>query len=289
MIISKLVGGLGNQMFQYAAGRSLAVKNGYSFFLDLSWYDNLDDATPRQFELAIFPVEANRAAITDIKRMSQPRNLLAQRVLKKLYGREIILPSSYCREPYFQYWEGINKVSLPAYLDGYWQSEKYFANHAELIREEFIFPNDLELLNAKYAEQIACCPNSVSVHVRRGDYLASNAAQQLCSIEYYDNALAYLDAQLSDPHYFFFSDDTEWVQETFTRPNMTVVVGNEGLKSFRDMQLMSMCRHNVIANSSFSWWGAWLGTADGLVIAPERWFVEQRVTDDLYCPNWKKM
>jgi Glycosyl transferase family 11 len=175
-------------------------------------------------------------------------------------------------------------------LDGYWQSEKYFIDCSKLIRKDFTFKNELDSYNLKLKSKIDKT-NSVSIHIRRGDYvnnLNTNATHGLCSIDYYIKAVNYITERIESPYFFVFSDDIEWAKKNIMLNFPCQFIShNIGSKSYLDMQLMSLCKHNVIANSSFSWWGAWLNSNDNkIVIAPRKWFAVNTDICDLIPSNW---
>lgn len=178
--------------------------------------------------------------------------------------------------------------------DGYWQSERYFVDAADIIRAEFKPRLALEPENAATAAAIDGV-TAVSVHVRRGDYVTdkvTNAYHGVCSLDYYRAAIARIAERVASPHLFVFSDDHAWVQENL-RSNYptTYVTANSPDRGYRDMQLMSRCRHHIIANSSFSWWGAWLNPRpDKVVVAPARWFIDKsNDTRDLLPGEWLRV
>ncbi|MGF1750749.1 alpha-1,2-fucosyltransferase [Vibrio cionasavignyae] len=283
MIISSLQGGLGNQMFQYAAAYSLSIDKGCDVELDLSWFDSQQATTYRSFELNVFG-----AKFEEVKHQAK-RGFVEHCIFKirqccSKHSLKVI------NEPHFHYWPDINNIALGSKLVGYWQSDKYFSHNRKSILDEFTFPKITEEHNVYYADRISSTLNSVSLHVRRGDYVSdasTNAHHGCCSMGYYQRSISKLDSQLDDTHYFIFSDDPKWVQDTFKLDNMTIVVGNNDSLSYRDMQLMSMCKHHIIANSSFSWWGAWLGNQAGLTIAPKNWFLKSDIdTSDVYADSW---
>jgi hypothetical protein len=177
------------------------------------------------------------------------------------------------------------------YLEGYWQSEKYFGNIECQIRNLYIFPEITDKSNLDLADKIKSC-NSVSLHIRRGDYLSEKNAPMhgnICTKVYYDNAIKYISKNIDNPKFFIFTDDTEWARQQYKGEEYTIVDQNHADNSFRDMQLMSLCKHNIIANSSFSWWGAWLNpNQEKMVIAPPKWF-NLADTPDIWCDGWKVM
>jgi hypothetical protein len=179
-------------------------------------------------------------------------------------------------------------------LDGYWQSEKYFSDIAPVIRSDFTVRVEPEGLNREVASVINGC-NAISIHFRRGDYVtdAKIAARHgACTNDYFIKAVELIKARVERPHFFVFSDDPAWVREHFTIPHtMTLVDHNGPDKAHEDLRLMSLCRHHIIANSSFSWWGAWLNPRpDKIVIAPLRWFNDPTVdTSDLIPESWLRI
>lgn len=290
MITSHIIGGLGNQMFQYAAGRSLALRHGCELQLDT--LDFAGYSLHQGFELTtVFGIDSPQ-----IDRQTRDQLLgwrgsgLARRLLKRCPGFQIGRPP-FVNEPHFQYWKGWEQLACPAYISGYWQSELYFSDCADQIREDFKFSKPLDPHSKEIAKEIQGAV-SVSLHVRRGDYannLKTNAVHGLCEPAYYASAIKHLSDQLGAMHLFVFSDDIEWARANLplaAHPH-TFVSHNKGSDSWRDMQLMSICRHHVIANSSFSWWAAWLNTSRmKTVVAPKRWFVKNIDTRDLMPQQW---
>lgn len=289
MVISSLRGGLGNQMFQYAAGRALTLRSGVPLKLDLSWYDCFAESdTPRSFMLGVFPgIRATIATRRECKQLMYIR----RGPLAFLLRRPRPDAASHIREPHYTYWSGFYTLDAPLYLSGYWQNERYFAAYADVIRQDFTFP-ELPSEEAKdMARRILAVPQSVSVHVRRGDYVSNSAAAAihgLCSPEYYSAALDAVTAQTSAvPELFLFSDDPVWVREHFATHGLPITVldfPSHNNAPWHDMHLMSLCKHHIIANSSFSWWGAWLGEC-GLVVAPKRWFQAEDMKNSSPVPS----
>lgn len=290
IIITTLCGGLGNQMFQYAAGRALALRTGVPLQLDTSWYANIVGNTPREYILHMFPINGKIAAEEQVAQFRRQPEKFHQKVLRKLLGRPRSSPKGLVEEPHFHYWPGIMQVQAPAYLAGYWQSELYFAEYASAIRADFQFPPLPEGTAQTVAQAIASSPQPIAVHVRRGDYVASpeaNANHGVCSANYYAEAIAQVAAKCLNASLFLFSDDPAWVQENFATQGLPATVVDLALpeEPWHDMHLISLCRHHVIANSSFSWWGAWLGEKGGMVCAPKQWFAAAEKQGLSPCPN----
>lgn len=289
VIVSQIIGGLGNQMFQYAAGRVLSLERGHSLRLDISGFGRY--GLHQGFELQrVFNCPVEIATEADV------RGLLGwqfspgiRRVLSRP-GMAAFRRAGFVVEPHFHFWRGIRNVPSDCYLVGYWQSEKYWLEQAAQIRADFSFSSTLKDRNAEVAGQINQV-NGVSVHVRRGDYAnnpRTNAAHGLCSPEYYQTAIQCIAGRVDYPHFFVFSDDVEWTREHLKLSFPCQYVDhNHGAESYNDMRLMSLCRYHIIANSSFSWWGAWLDAKPGkIVIAPKRWFADERDTTDLIPGEW---
>ena len=293
MIISQIVGGLGNQMFQYAAARALSLHRGTSLRLDVSKFSNYK--LHQGFELnRIFSCSAKIATKSDMLRvLGWQYPSLVQRILSRQQMSIFRHSGGLIVEPGFKYWPGIRQVKDDSYLTGYWQSEKYFQNEASAIRTDFTFKQLLSKRNAALAEKIANV-NSISLHVRRGDYAndaKTAAVHGLCSTDFYSAAIKYICARVESPYLYVFSDDMDWVKKNLITGVKTEYIDhNRGPESHNDMRLMSLCCHHIIANSSFSWWGAWLNPSpQKLVLAPKRWFVAQTDTGDLFPERWQTL
>lgn len=291
LIIFKVLGGVGNQMFQYAAGRALSLKYEQPLWLDVSGF--ADYGLHQGFELQrIFNCTAEIVNETDMRRILgwqfSPciRRVLSRPNMKAFRSRAFVV------EPYFHYWPGIKSVPCDCYLMGYWQSEKYFLEVASQIRKDFSFRLPLENQNVELAKQINQV-NAVSLHVRRGDYAnipKTTATHGLCSLDYYRASIRLVAEQVQQPHFFVFSDDIAWVKNNLKIefPHQ-YVDHNHDAESYNDMRLMSMCQHHIIANSTFSWWGAWLNpSVNKIVVAPSRWFANQTDVPDLLPQDWIK-
>jgi len=277
MIITRLMGGLGNQMFQYAAAKCLAAKRGAPLKLDVSLYGTSQEGlTPRRFELGCFALDYDIASEQDI---SLARN-----------GRGF----KYIREGAPGFERAFFKFPDNAYLDGYCQSERYFKNIEKVIREDFIFRGSQRGVNKELAEKILSA-GSVSVHIRRTDYVSDpkiNVHHGICGLEYYLAAVSEIGSKVKDPYFFVFADDIDWAKQNFkVKHQVEYIAHNRDENSFEDMRLMSQCRHNIIANSTFSWWGAWLNVNPGkIVVAPKKWFRDGETGKNEIVPKeWIKL
>lgn len=287
-ILLRPVGGLGNQMFQYAAGRALALRTGARLALDLSWFGTDPD---RQYALGPFAIEA------DILERALKRNDktdLLSRVARRLGLAYVGERTSSFREASFRYDPRIEHVSAPVILDGYFQSEKYFAQYRQQISRDFTVQTAPSPAASEMLERIAAT-NAICLHIRRGDYVSNaqaNAYHGTCSLDYYRAGLAFVSEGLDQPHCFVFSDDPNWVKENFQVDLPTTLVDiHRADQAHEDLRLMAACQRYVIANSSLSWWGAWLGKRAGKeVVAPQRWFQNSvNDTTDLIPSEWHRL
>jgi hypothetical protein len=292
MLITNIIGGLGNQMFQYAAARAISLEQGVTLKLDVS--DFLNYGLHQGFELQrIFNCSIEIATAEDVQSvLGWQSSSIARRVISRP-SMAWLRSTRFVVEPHFNYWNGVRDIQNNCYLVGYWQSEKYFLEHLAQIREDFKFKLPMNNRNSELAKQIKEV-NAVSLHVRRGDYANNSkttAIHGLCSIEYYKSAIKYIAERLERPVFYVFSDDIEWVKNNLQIDFPCFYIDhNNGADSFNDMRLMSNCQHHIIANSSFSWWGAWLNPSlDKIVIAPKRWFANDNDTSDLIPPHWVKL
>lgn len=291
-VYTALLGGLGNQMFQYAAGRALALRKQVPLKLDTTGFAAY--RLHQGFELQrVFSCGIELASRADIRNvLGWQATPLVRRVLQKPLC-SALRKHAFVVEPHFQYWPEINHVPDACYLSGYWQSERYFKDAEAVIRADFSFRQPLSSVNEQVAEHMQRV-NAVSLHVRRGDYVSdsrTHATHGVCPADYYAAAMQHMAERVDNVHFFVFSDDMQWVREylQFEHP-VDFMEHNRGEASHNDMHLMSLCKHHIIANSSFSWWGAWLNPrADKKVIAPQKWFANNNVTDDLYPPGWTRL
>jgi hypothetical protein len=198
----------------------------------------------------------------------------------------------YVKEKHLHFDREILNLTDGIYLHGYWPSEKYFTSIADSIRSELTVKSPLTGRDKEIAEQITSC-DSVSVHIRRADYLPNTYTEQLletCSLEYYLCSVERIARNVNKPHFFVFTDDKEWACENFQLPYPITFVDHNGPdKNYEDMRLMSLCKHNIIANSTFSWWGAWLNKNPyKMVFAPNKWFTEKARSSskDLIPDSW---
>ena len=290
MIVVKLHGGLGNQMFQYAFGLGLSKFYETKLFIDVAIFDNQVKKagfTPRHFELGCFNIQTTIAESSLIEKFN--RKDLYYRLKKKLGF------STYktLKQVDFCFNDGFLHSKPPLYILGYFQSEKYFLNNHQLIKEIFTFPTFSQSLVSNYAEIITTSIDSVSLHFRRGDYVndpVTAAFHAKCSLNYYEESVNYFLTKFKNPLFFIFSDDIEWVEKNIADwPIQKVIIKTpENTPGWVEMYLMSLCKNNIIANSSYSWWAAWLNSNPGkVVVAPEKWFSDEAInTNDIVPDTW---
>lgn len=300
MIIVKLIGGLGNQLFQYALGRQLAEINSTILKLDLSGFE---EYKLQRYALQPFEIWQNIATIEEIETFKQKNSTRQLRLSSKIgrrlgfqfyptfnfYQNTIVI-----NEKQFSFDPSVLELKGNIYLDGYWQTEKYFVKIKDILLREFSIKYKQDSINTELAMQIKNT-ESVSIHIRRGDYISNpktNQVHGVCSMDYYQKSVNQIVQQFPNCHFYIFSDDHSWVKDNFkVNLPMTMVDHNDASTNYEDLRLMSLCNHNIIANSSFSWWGACLNkNSEKIVIAPERWFNDPTVdTSDLIPENWIKI
>ncbi len=290
MIIVKLMGGLGNQMFQYAAGRSLSNRLGLPILMDHSFLetDPKGTYTPRRYELEIFEVKCKTAGSELLKTIPSSPAFQNANFIQKLFKK-----SNFATFPEngFNYHPEFENLNSPTYLSGFWQSEKYFSAIRTSLLQDFNLKVALSSAASINFEKIRGAEHSVAVHVRRGDYVSSLSANQyhgLPAKDYYLKAINILSSQFPSIHFFFFSDDMNWTEANFNYENFHFI---KGLKNYEDLELMKHCHHIITANSSFSWWAAWLNTNEHkIVICPKNWFSNHEInTADLIPNEWQRL
>ena len=266
-------GGLGNQMFQYAFYLQLKQLYPRSLFaFDL-----------KQAQRCHYGYELDKVFnITSSSQIEEYQKLKKHslRCLVRLHLVEqrncLEYDSSVLKRRFFYYTR----------YDGYWQSEKYFLDAADAVRTSFVFNESLLNNATKDFSKLLMSGNYVSVHIRRGDYLKQPEVFGLCSDEYYLRAIEYIKEKTEYPRFVFFSDEIEWVKKKYNEEGSVYVDWNQGNESWQDMYLMTQCKHHIIANSSFSWWGAWLNPRDEkIVVAPQQWFATSP-NYDVLPENW---
>ena len=294
MIIVRMTGGLGNQMFQYALFLKLHAQNKIVKLDDRTEYENRD---ARPIALWAFGISYENATAEDINKLTDGSLEFWHRVRRKIFGRRSLL---YCEQDFNFDPEILIRDS--AYLTGYFQSEKYFIDVEPEVRKAFCFSpqiwenisSELTMQLQDYQKQIDHSM-AVSVHIRRGDYLAkSELYGNICTEDYYQKGVQLIKEKYPDAFFFIFSNEVDWtrqrIEEIYGADSRFVMIeGTSEDTGYLDLMLMSRCKHHIIANSSFSWWGAWLSEyEDKMIIAPDKWnnFFDFR---DIYTKNMTRI
>jgi hypothetical protein len=292
VVAVKIMGGLGNQLFQYATARALADRLNANLILDCS------DKRERQVELDRYHIRASIVDSPSLIRKTYLRlpgkfgrklSKAAQRLLPPFIKIDNQIFRSFQEQRWFQYDERIEQLRGAIYLDGFWQSFRYFEGLLESIREDLRLVAPLNPTIVKWQRQMRET-NSVCVHVRRGDYIRRAQTFGLCDISYYQAAMECLLAHHADARFYLFSDDLAWCRQNFAADDLIFVDFNSPDTAVDDLELMRSCRHHIIANSSLSWWGAWLATWPAqIVIAPIPWFISGPSDNDLIRKHWVRL
>jgi hypothetical protein len=286
MIIIPLSGGLGNQLFQYAFGQSLKFLRT----TDVRYKPHFDSLIDRKLELTQFELRLEVATEEEFQSILKQNNALFRRATNRIlpyYKRLVVSEAQYHFDP------NLFKVPSTCIVDGYFQSEKYFAVISNTLRKQLVLEVPHDEANQGWWKRIRES-ESVSVHIRRGDYLG-NALFPIYGKEYVDKAVDVIRKKVNNPVFFIFSNDLPWAKQTLRLNFPTYFVDhNSSDQPHNDMFLMSQCKHNIVANSSFSWWAAWLNQEHSkVIIAPPRW-VNQNSTfysniDDITPSNWIRL
>jgi hypothetical protein len=318
MVAARLSGGLGNQLFQFAAARRLAQSCAARLVLDATPFTLPQER--RTYALSPYPIDAavvfDGYASSPIRPrvvLPRPRGVpihpygLVNRIADRLTGRPGAVEGAVSavashlrrarggtsglqvfRESTFDYDPAFMALGAGTYLDGYWQSYRYFDGVRDIISRELTLPLEPNSLNREWLVRIRSA-NAVCIHVRRGDYLMADhfADHGVCSPDYYARAMRLVAERAESPRFFVFSDDLAWSRAHFAAADVAFVDANPPAAAHDELKLMAACRHHIIANSSLSWWGAWLARHDGqIVIAPDPWFSTRNATPDLFPADW---
>jgi len=293
MLLSNIIGGLGNQMFQYAVGRACSIRTGMELRLATDMFEGY--TLHQGFELKrVFDVPASVASAEDIRSvLGWKRSVPLRRIIGRL-NWNILSGPKFVVEGAARTRELCDGGQRSFYLQGYWQSERYFRDCEREIRADFTFGRQLSSKNSERLDAIRSS-QSVSIHVRGADYLSNAKNRSIyakCGTQYYTAAIRHMRERLPAARFFVFSDDRAWVQEVLQQecPEMEIITDNKGPESYVDMQLMSACKNHVIANSTFSWWAAWLNdNPDKIVIAPARWYEGGLDEAELVPEQWMRL
>lgn len=267
MIVVRIIGGLGNQMFQYAYAKSLQQR-GYKVKIDIS--KSKKYKLHGGYHLDKFKI--------DIENATPIANFQSKLGLSRLVKEKSLL-----------FDEKFLNLTKNKYVKGYFQTEKYFLDIRTILLAQFVIKENISSSAKTYSKQIKAQENACSLHVRRGDYISdskTNSIHGTCGLHYYFEALKLMNEKCNNTHFYVFSDDLSWAKENIKPENVTYI--EQSTIPHEDMLLMSLCKHNIIANSSFSWWGAWLNKNENkTVIAPKTWFLEKE--NEVACESWIKL
>lgn len=264
MIIVRIVGGLGNQMFQYAYAKALQQK-GFEVFIDISKFKTYK--LHGGYHLDKYRIDLKTAGFI-------PTFLSLLKVKKNVKEKSLL------------YDENLLKLKGNEFVKGYFQTEKYFLEIRNILINQFTIKQQLSPAAVAYTNEIRTKTTSCSIHIRRGDFVSdekANIVHGTCGLGYYEKAIKLMTEKFNDVHFFVFSDDISWSKENIKITNATYI----HYKSIphEDIYLMSLCKHNITANSSFSWWGAWLNQNERqIVISPKKWFVDKE--NEVASENW---
>jgi hypothetical protein len=277
MITVNIIGGLGNQMFQYAFGYAVSKENSTNIRLDLSGFNSYE---LRDYELGLFNIEENLELKSKydffLNRLNVKENTILSKVNCKVLRWLLRLTNFYYQEKEeFSFDKNVFSIKTDTYFYGYWQNEKYFKKYRTELLDIFLLKN-VHYKTREYQKQIINS-DAVSLHVRRGDYVANkhtNSIHGACGLKYYKKAVREVLKIKKKAHFFIFSDDMDWAKDNLDFiDNKTFIMLESDIPDHEEIHLMSQCKFNIIANSSFSWWGAWLNqNSDKKVIAPKKWF-----------------
>jgi len=291
MIVVRLWGGLGNQLFQYAAGKALALRNKTDLKIDLSLLENQSKGPlepQREFDLKVFNITPIFASQTEIKFYNPPVKSIFDKINAKWLN--LRFPSRTYLEKHFHFDSNFNILPNNTCIVGNWQSPKYFQNFEEELKKEIAFREDLIEYSKKLATEINES-NSVCINVRRSDYITHPEYSRILGfrgLEYLLPAVEKIKDMVDNPSFFIFSDDIKWCKEVL-QPKIggrIIDHSHKGWKFGNYLQLVSLCKHQIIPNSTFGWWGAWLNNnPNKIIIAPKVWYQDKSFDTKDLCPQ----
>lgn len=283
MIIVKIHGGLGNQMFQYCFGLNLSLIHNVDFKIDYSYLKKTNQSG-RTFRMNGFNIKNNEATPQETDKFLNTFQKILDRYFRKTYNKKHI------KERDMRFDSKILEIN-EGYFDGHWQSEKYFQPHEKEIRETLKLKNPLCKASQEISDLILSSKEPTSIHIRRGDYVSIGKITKVhgvLGIDYYDRAIKEILSKCPEAHFFISSDDIEWAKNNLKIDAPKTFVSKPDIPDYEEMFLMSLCKNNIIANSTFSWWGAWLNQKPNkIIIAPQKWYEDQtKDVSDLVIPTW---
>jgi hypothetical protein len=286
LIVVKIIGGLGNQMFCYAYAKALQVK-GHDVKIDNSECEI--KKLHGGYQLDKYYIDLSIATKEEIS------SIFSNSFIKKLFSKVGILQKNEIREKSLLFDETLLNIKDNRYISGYFQTDSYFKNIRSILLNHFLIKYEISDYGKKIKKLIEDSDNSCSIHIRRGDYTNSinKTIYNTCDLDYYKRALGFIKAYNRKIDFFIFSDDINWVKDNLQIERTTYVQNIDDKIPHEDMYLMSLCKNNIIANSSFSWWGAWLNQYNKkIVVAPKRWFLNEKLYAQSKCivpDEWKRI
>ncbi|MAC84744.1 MAG: alpha-1,2-fucosyltransferase [Arcobacter sp.] len=281
MVIIRIIGGLGNQMFQYAYAKALQ-KKGYNVKIDITAFETYK--LHGGYQLNKFDLDLKEATKEEIKSFYK-KDIISQ-ILNRLNIKHTII-----KEKGLSFKRRLLKPSDNTYIQGYFQSEKYLSDITN-INEIFTINNPISNYSNEIEKDILDSNNSCSMHIRRGDYI-NDPIFEVCEIDYYEKAMKFMEEKIGNITYFVFSNDIKWVKKNIKAKNIIYINSEEPRIPHEDILLMSLCKNNIIANSSFSWWGAYLNqNKEKLIVAPKKWFKTAKKikqSKDLVPKSWIRL
>ncbi len=280
MVIVKFQGGIGNQLFEYAFYKELQYL-GKEVYADFSAYKN--EHQIRELELNKVGLVVEEVPRKVLSKMGQSHETFFDKIVFRLYGKKRIVKDEYGQVFSRNFLELDN-----VFLDGYWQTKKYFEDVFQEVIEEIDFEKNLDEENRRIANEMSNC-DSISIHMRFGDYVGNNLYSGICTPDYYKKAIEYIKNQISNPKFYVITDDEMAAGAILDGEEYEILSNNRGSDSYKDIYLISSCKHHIMANSSFSWWGVMIDRKDnGLVITPNKWLNEID-TKDIWEERWIKI
>lgn len=285
MIIVAIKGGLGNQMFQFALYLKYKAMGKEVYIDDQIFTSGLND--PKALKICdVFSLDYQMCSKRLSHQMADADISILHRIRRKFFGKKELCTHYIENDLDNNYHPEILEFNN-MYLDGFWQSEKYFEDIKDEIFKNYMFSIEEHEMK-KYLSGIRNT-NSVSIHIRRGDYIGNSGYDEICTESYYKKAISYIKKNIDNPVFYIFSDDVEYVKEKYRNENMVIIDQYSGAKSHYDMYLMTQCKHNIVANSSFSWWGAWLNqNEDKIIVCPKRWSPKWELKHTI-CEDWIRL
>ncbi len=289
MAVVNIIGGLGNQLFQYAFGKYIEKNFKVNLKFDIHTDLVANNFTTRNLDIEKLNVSLPIATNEEIKKYKYYSNGLFSRLERKLAQKRIAFHSKYIVQQNAH--SLLQRFDINSYYDGYWQCYEYIDDVKDVLLNEIKIPTDFYSKHNDILNEFNTS-NSVAIHIRRDDYINVKVNAELfevCEMNYYNHAIQIIEEKYPDAKFYIFTQDIEWAKENFLKENFTFIEGNSAID---DMLLMSFCKHNIIANSTFSWWSAWLNrNTSKIVLAPKKWYKGKRnqQTDNLIPPNWLRI